>query len=63
MLAHSPSLQALVGYGPYYLWSYYLHQLSEHPVQTKAFTSFVSAAIGDALAQHLVRTPGTPGRR
>ena len=40
-----------------------MHQLSEHPVQTKAFTSFVSAAIGDALAQHLVRTPGTPGRR
>lgn len=35
------------------LWRRYLSHLEAHPVQTKAFTSFCAAVLGDGLAQQL----------
>ena len=33
------------------LWGSYLNRLGKHPIQTKMATSFIAAALGDAIAQ------------
>jgi hypothetical protein len=36
-------------------WGSYITQLNRNPIQTKMATSVVAAALGDSLAQRMVR--------